>query len=160
MSFSYSAVTTIGVRLEKSDLRSYKPSIQYFGCEHYPIRSKSNPKFCGDCGTELRVVKRQTSQWKEFVQDTCDLEFNDPKYDTEPQLTIGKLVVRTTGEGEPCYYLGVHADGGDYRHGGGNQTWMPEAAISITKAKLKETLEPLGLWKEKDFGIYTWCEVR
>jgi hypothetical protein len=59
-------------------------------------------------------------------------------------------------EGEN-YFFGYAVGGGDIHYGGEEFKEIPN--ISALKEKLKNELQPLGLWHEERFGLYCVVSV-
>lgn len=82
--------------------------------------------------------------------------------DGEYFQTIGDLRLENTGEGNLVYYLGEHTYGSDWRRNP-EEEFIPASemisSLAEMKIKLRETLEPLGLWDELAFGVHIWASV-
>ena len=100
------------------------------------------PKFCAECGE------------KPFVTDEKPIE----GYDRDNSTLCGFTLRTPEPEGYPSLVVGI--DAGRARSGD-NLSFIPMPTpyeIDTVKHKLKVALEPLGLWDEKRFGLYSVLE--
>ena len=131
MSMTAYAVFAVGVKVHEKDLYLDK---KVRGCKH---AAKDNAKFCPECGKPM---------WDETTAPRKE-------YDESQDTFCGFDIVRSGTDGDSVIigFEGVKA--GDYE-----QPMMmsiphwSDKNLEDTKRQLKEKLEPLGLWKEKNFG--------
>lgn len=113
----------------------------------------------GICLREDEVRHPNTHELRSYIFEIED----DHEYIIGIKHPNGTLVtLEGTGEGEPCYYLGEHTYGSDWRRNP-EEEFIPAAEMELSlmnmKLLLRETLEPLGLWDEDAFGIYVWASI-
>ena len=154
MSVSYYAHTVVGVRLDAEDFRkrTLEPP-----CDHKIIAGN---KFCSECGVSTKPVEKFESILPNDKYDAEEPEFahlNIPK---------GMIFYRWDGyennEEVDFLYVG-YGDSTDYNNKhkfiqlSDDMRIKPDGLNKFINAKeeVQKFLEPLGLWKPNQFGI--WC---
>lgn len=130
MSTTYHAAAILGCRIDESKI-FFKKEIRT--CDH-PL-SDNNPKFCSECGKSVFLM----------VDTAID------EYDYSDQTLSGLRVFGNYVSDQVI--IAVDSSIVD------SEEWIstridPDHTIG-SHSYLKEVLEPLGLWDEKQFGI--WC---
>lgn len=146
MSVDYAAWTVIGVRLNENQLVRYR---KVRGCNCFDVSSNFN--FCPTCGKEAH------KSHKHYVAP-----FNDDCDELRTEWGNGLTLVRPHYECGHFFFghvLGVARDVGvvdfscDFVH------WPDQDFIQRVKQDLIKILNPLEIWDEKGFGIYTFLGV-
>lgn len=148
MSVSYYASVMIGVKLNPIDVDAFlkKRVKEVRGCSH-DVDEKS--KFCPQCG-KPRVIHESKYDFREFIErNDLGLECRDSTDSRFFFVTLDGTLEERVEENNLFSYQ-VNLDGG---HRPFAKINFPKD-IDEVKSKLKDILEPLGLWHEGNFGIW------
>lgn len=148
MGVSYRAITIIGCEIDLRDLYSTTELYEEdHGCETLQkmLGRGEHPDFCPTCGEELRLTE-QDCLVPEF--EKCD----------EDKKTLGGAPVIEALDGRT--FLAAYALEND-QDGPGGVTFDTGAALDSSRmaTRLRAILEPLGMWDEMSFGVYTILDV-
>lgn len=128
MGASWKAITIIGCKVTGKLTRI----VSVRGCEHPLI--VQNSKFCAECGKPMHVDEEQNID-----------DFNDSDM-------LGTLNICSSTDNEEMFAgirIGSHTDRDD----------KPECGriddFDAMKKRVRSELEPLGLWDEEWFGVWT-----
>jgi len=147
MSCNSYGYTIIGVRLDNKALKNAikkeeeKTLTEKRGCSHYVPESS---KFCQECGAERIIISA-----KEISQDELigQIKIN---YNCRASTTENKDIFVTISEN----YIAKTEDINS--HGSYASINIPtNEDMLILSSKLKEKLEPYGLWDDNNFKIWT-----
>jgi DNA-directed RNA polymerase subunit RPC12/RpoP len=142
MSTTYHAAAIVGCKIDGSKIFFNK---EVRACKHLipsqtPGLPPENAKFCSECGKKV---------WSKVSTSI-------PQYDEEEETLCGFRVFYD--ENDDCVFVA-----GEYTEIPNELEALPEmldagAAGDTVRRNLKATLKPLGLWDEKQFGIWlvTW----
>ena len=134
MGCSYTAYTVIGCRVP--DSRMYRET-QVKAFDH---NFGEDMKFDPQTGKPLWITERMLVNGDDYLDQS---DFG------------GFYAVTDDPERPDFYYIGVGSESSPkYDHGNGPAR-MDFPVEDEVKARLKEYLEPLGLWDEAEFGIWT-----
>ncbi len=133
MGADFSAYTIIGISIDKE--RLFEPSKIVRAYDHNYF--ETDGEYCPRTGKKL---------WK-IVQDSI------PEWDGDEELGEYKVHRSTNGYD---YIIGVVAADDTYSNGGNSVdfTRLPDNLAEL-KQDLKNYLEPLGMWDETNFGLYS-----
>lgn len=153
MGVDYRAQTIIGVRIPHSSLHEMR-TVQ--GCD---CTSPGNGKYCSECG-EKRVETKSMPIGEYTLYDGEPNEFLWG-WDREGDRLIartGKHIETSYGNGfdDECdRFVGFTIKTGSSR--GDDHVEGPSSFPDVAKEKerLQGLLEPMGLWVEADFGLWT-----
>ena len=128
------AYTIIGVPFDP-ELITIREQVR--GCDH-PLPSSVNNSvsinFCGQCGKPAFIhTVEYAGGWKEGDNNICGLQIY---YFTESDEGIVGVLIGCASESDPMSFTN-------------------QINFLTCREKLQKVLEPLGLWKESEFGIYT-----
>ena len=134
MGVDFSAYAIIGIKIDKERLYQKPETVKAFD-HKYSLSDKI--EYCPN--TEQKL-------WKEF-QDPI------PEWDEDDKL--GPYRIYTTPYSDDCIVGLVVCD--DTGSNGGNDIDFVRIPNNLTKLKetMKNYLEPLGLWHEPNFGLYS-----
>lgn len=133
MSTQRHAALVVGVKIDKSKVFV---DTRIRGCRH-PIHGICPGNFCNQCGNQI------------WINGTTII----PEYEDEDEITLAGVQVFSDDNdtmivGERSITVGFYTDQG-------TSGMMPQGADSdLYKERLREKLEPLGLWDQEKFG--TW----
>ncbi len=138
MSTEYHTVLVVGVEIDKSKV--FKKTLVR-GCRH-SIDSLTPGHFCARCGNKI---------WINGIEII-------PEYEDEHEITLAGIPVFSDDDnlmvvGHRSITIGFYTDQG-------TSGMMPQGADNDQyKEKLRQKLEPLGLWDKDKFGtwIIMWC---
>ena len=134
MGADYSSYSIIGLKVDPDKL--YTEAIRKTYNHNHP----ENMKFDPETGKKLWETRQEPiSQFNESEE-----EFS------------GYPVVFGTDRGEA--FICIYCASGTYSNGGSNSSFTKiDEDFNLIKEKkeMKNLLEPLGLWNEKDFGLWT-----
>ncbi len=132
MSVNYTAYTITGIRLGMADL--YK-QVDNRGCDH----PETKAKFCKECGSPT------------WIQE------EEPLFDEGTEV-IGKFKMMFSTD-RNFVYLGHTVEVDEY---GTHDAFRPIESVEVQfpaliqlNDELAAVLEPLGLWDQEKFGIWT-----
>ncbi len=126
MGYDATAQTIIGVKINEKHLYENKP----VRCCQHP---EKDSKFCSECGKPM---------WK-------DCQVRKDFYDDDNVVSEVFNLVELQ-HADWCF-IGLVAESGSQ----GAPVKQTITDIEFVKQELKEVLEPLGLWEEESFGIWT-----
>lgn len=186
MSTTHTAVTVIGVEVDPDKiLISSKKRVR--GCKHAMPKGKES-KFCPECGKriwESKKKKRVIDGW----QDDYDSLLKDGDWTSlySPKLFGEDVYCYFDGDELLGVLVGFICQAGSYRKKYGDEAGHKEEHeedndekdnhgkedddnddcycvkktpdINALKKRLKEKLEPAGLYDENSFGVYTILEI-
>jgi hypothetical protein len=154
MSTSYTAHALIGQRVPEALITTPKHND---GCEHqlapddhFHARATDIPrsaKHCPHCGKPVRIVESKSlfDYWDEppdgltFVQQD--------KYESDER--VGYVFVGAIFSSDGCDDSGV----------GGKAKLDNGVELGIAKDRVREFLQPLGLWDEAEFGLWAVFQI-
>tara|TARA_Y100000034_G_scaffold37672_2_gene46322 strand:- start:2476 stop:2889 length:414 start_codon:yes stop_codon:yes gene_type:complete len=131
MSAVWHSYAVIGILIDKDKLYKEAKTVKAFAHNH-----PRTMKFCPDTGKEL---------WKEV---------REPIPEWDESETLGSFKVHTSTDSHDHVVGIIAADEAEMRGSGVDFTKLPDN-LADEKYKLKELLEPLGLWDESKFGLYS-----
>lgn len=137
MGVDASATTAIGILLSKDQVVENKKQRLKGNecCQEY------DTNFCPKCGEE---IFEEVETFKDFVQERR-------RYDC---IEGYKLLPSDSGYVDSAFILCCfHSEAGGY--GEKTCSFSPPLDIQAEKEKMEALTEPLGLWDEEKFGIYT-----
>jgi hypothetical protein len=144
MSSTVAAYAVLGVPIDTSDLYERETRSVHLGCQTPHVG-----QFCAECG------------WP--VDETETIETPMEGYDREGGKNYGGmfrgLEIIKGRWGDDCEgrtflaaaYAKDDTDGYDERRGPGR---MPQTDWFVAMNRVREVLEPVGLWNAQDFGIW------
>jgi hypothetical protein len=147
MGADYSAYAVVGCIIDRSNIPMKKERVKTFKHD-YPDNGEI--KFDPKTGEALW----KTIEYPEFVfadQGDPNPDDNDGKTKV---IKLGKLKIFTGTDGKP-EVLGVGTGEETYSNGGDDYDFTPLEDVDSIKNRVKEILEPIGLWDEKKFGLYS-----
>ena len=135
MGYSATACAVIGLKIDNNKLYTTK---RVRGCGH-DLGENKKAKFCPECGEPT---------WDE---DRVPIVGYDPDdFDTDGgQVFAGYKLVMPNGESDDAFLAGLVLTDDEKGYG-----FADEVDFSHIKAHMKKTLLPLGLWDEKEFGLW------
>jgi hypothetical protein len=134
VSVSFSAVAIIGVELDPKALYTRE---MVRTCNH-PVSGAD--KFCPHCGKQVWTERRAPI----------------PEYDVENGKLFEMRVFSTGEEDHKRYFTGVMTPQAGIYVGMAQKANLSDTpdVVANTKAALEQLLLPLGLWKERSFGLW------
>lgn len=135
MSVTWRAYTVIGIQLHRSDLYKKIPLTACSNCTHEFSSKRGN--YCSNCG--------------KYIEDTTEVAIDSLMFDgRSAPILLDCYEIITTDDVD--YFVGS-ATGVDDP---GNAI-MGHQSIDIEafRRTMKNDLEPLGLWRDGAFGIWT-----
>jgi hypothetical protein len=128
MGYDPSAYALIGVRINDYELKEER---DVRGCQH---AIEMGAKFCSTCGKQAFVKEEYLIEGFDECKETLD----------------GFKIVRVREHAYVCYLC---SDANNYSN---DKSRIPLNVNDIknAKEKLKSVLEPRGLWKESEFGLW------
>jgi hypothetical protein len=152
MGVDFTPYAIIGVKLATEEV--YKKEHKSVGtnerCKCTP-KTQSRDVYCSGCGAQLY---RKESVYTIYFPDLSEEDLWEIAYDGWRDLDVVVDNYMTEGEN---YFFGYAVGGGDIHYGGEEFKEIPN--ISALKEKLKNELQPLGLWHEERFGLYCVVSV-
>ena len=150
MGADYSAVAVIGVPLPDEDsIPRAKTTTRKKAFKH-KYEDDGDIEFDPKTGKKLFL-----DETEETEEDYPAFVFND-----ENGLEPGQKIIKipkgleiAMGTEDSCGCLGIVVETGS-SNGGDDYGFMPIPDLDELKAKIKDFLEPLGLWDEKGFGLH------
>lgn len=148
MSTTFRAEAIIGVAIPREKIFQKKP---HRNCEH---KIPNGAKFCPTCGKEAtRLVD-------ESIINIPDLKYGYDNY--EYMCDWGYLLSRmglsmTENQDDELYFIGIATEARSYDEDLTQMVTIPDSGD--LKQQLKDYLEPIGLWDESKFGLWsvmTW----
>jgi hypothetical protein len=147
MSITVACDTVVGIKFEKKDLFEIK-TVKAFN-HNYP----ETMKFCPETGKKLWSIDKWSAKFP-------GLERGDDRF-AGLKLVNGPNVYKKNDEStygfesDPeTFYIGKSFQTNGYQDDK-RVSLITEKALAESKAEVKEKLEPLGLWDEKNFGVWT-----
>ncbi len=131
---TYTAHTILGIRLDCHDLY-YTKDVD--GCIH-----KHNSNFCPECGAPVFSLERLPIDGFDEAGDTLAGFEIHYTYEDLP-VVVGEEL----GEAREGDSLTTVSNIPDSKH------------VETVKTKLREVLEPAGLWDEEKFGLWTVLRI-
>lgn len=144
MGADYTSMAIIGVGVNLKKIPKKKTRVKAF--EHdFPEDWKVDPK----------NPSRKLWIEEEYLEFAFDDEQNDYVENMTKLIKLPEGVRIYSGtDGEPTI-LGIGAETGSSNGGDDcTLTSLDDLNITVFKEQLKAILEPLKMWKEKDFGLY------
>ena len=141
MGVDYAACTVVGVEIDKAALYSKKKT-RHRGCEH-PLPDGSDDPFCSQCGRKAWIESTVSEPLPFYDEDSDTFSGLDVVYDQcydedKTQFFVGTATTMDMQCGIPAM--------------------MSPSVVEETKRQLQAVLEPLGLWDEDKFGIWTFVQ--
>ena len=132
MSTTHHAAAIIGCKIDKSKVM-FEKSVR--SCEHTALTHPA--KFCPECGKKLWGVDTTSIiEYNRSDNELCGFRVFDNEYD-DYILVVGRSVEIDTD----CYNTSAKLD-------------IVNDDISFDRKVLESSLKPVGLWDEKEFGIW------
>lgn len=147
MGADYSAYAVIGCQVELDNIPVKKERVKAFKHD-YP--DDGEIKFDPKTGKALW----KTVEYPEFAFDYDKYDHPDDNGGKTKIVKLGTLKMYHGTDGEPTV-LGVGTGENTYSNGGEDCDFMPLPDMESIKKKVKEVLEPIGMWNEETFGLYS-----
>lgn len=138
MGVYYTACTVVGIEIPQSACYT-RSQTRDRGCEH-PLPDGSNDPFCSRCGEKTWV--------ESVVTEPLSL------YDEDNGTFAGLDVIQDQYHDDARRFFVGTATTMDMQ--GGFPEMLPPGVVEETRQRLKAVLEPLDLWDEDKFGIWTF----
>ncbi len=147
MGVDFTPYAIIGVKLTAEEM--YKKEHKSVGtnehCKCTP-KTQSRDVYCSECGAQLY---KKEYVYTIYFPNLSEEKLWDIAYDGWRGLDVVRDNYMTEGEN---YFFGYAVEGEDIHYGGEEFKEIPH--IDALKEKLKNELQPIGLWHEERFGLY------
>jgi hypothetical protein len=138
MGADYTAIAVIGIEIDEKKIPVTKHKEKTFN-HNYP----ETVKYCPDTGKPL---------WKKWT--TPNFTF-DPDQESDETKLIKLMDIEVfKGTDDKPVILGYGTNDTD-SNGGNDYSFVNMPDINLIKTSLKNALEPYGMWKESEFGLYS-----